>query len=186
MHIHTRTTSPSLINIVLLQSPERISGEEYGYASDIWSFGLSIMVCALGKFPFTTSGGYWGLLHVLRDEPPPELPKDSSFSECFSDFLGHCLEKDPSMRWTASQLLSHPFVEGCTVTSGSGCVEEDGSETARSELGSIVDAVMSAAGEDGVDLDERKIAGLAEQLGVSKFAVERSFLRRGGRIGVAK
>lgn len=27
------------------------------------------------------------------------------------DFLSHCLESDPKMRWTASQLLDHSFVK---------------------------------------------------------------------------
>lgn len=29
------------------------------------------------------------------------------------DFLSHCLESDPKMRWTASQLLDHAFVKVC-------------------------------------------------------------------------
>lgn len=31
------------------------------------------------------------------------------------DFLCHCLESDPKMRWTASQLLDHPFVKVCLM-----------------------------------------------------------------------
>lgn len=27
------------------------------------------------------------------------------------DFLSHCLESEPRMRWTASQLLDHSFVK---------------------------------------------------------------------------
>lgn len=27
------------------------------------------------------------------------------------DFLSHCLESEPGTRWTASQLLDHPFVK---------------------------------------------------------------------------
>lgn len=30
------------------------------------------------------------------------------------DFLSHCLESEPRMRWTASQLLDHSFVKVCT------------------------------------------------------------------------
>ena len=52
-------------------SPERISGESYSYASDIWSFGLSILTCALGSYPLSTDGGYWGLLHSLKEDAPP-------------------------------------------------------------------------------------------------------------------
>ncbi|GAY66301.1 hypothetical protein CUMW_247620 [Citrus unshiu] len=40
---------------------------------------------------------------------PPSLPEYSS--ENFRDFIKCCLQKDdPSKRWTASQLLSHPFL----------------------------------------------------------------------------
>lgn len=31
------------------------------------------------------------------------------------DFLSHCLESDPKIRWTASQLLDHAFVKVCPV-----------------------------------------------------------------------
>lgn len=43
--------------------------QEYSYKSDVWSFGLSIMTCALGKFPYASKGGYWELLHMIRNEP---------------------------------------------------------------------------------------------------------------------
>lgn len=31
------------------------------------------------------------------------------------DFLSHCLESDPKIRWTASQLLDHAFVKVCVI-----------------------------------------------------------------------
>lgn len=27
------------------------------------------MTCALGKFPYASKGGYWELLHMIRNEP---------------------------------------------------------------------------------------------------------------------
>jgi len=38
------------------------------------------------------------------------------------DFLCHCLESDPKMRWTASQLLDHPFVKVCLMALTAGMV----------------------------------------------------------------
>ncbi|XP_078386206.1 dual specificity mitogen-activated protein kinase kinase 5 isoform X8 [Cetorhinus maximus] len=32
--------------------PERIAGEQYGIHSDVWSFGISFMELALGRFPY--------------------------------------------------------------------------------------------------------------------------------------
>ena len=53
-------------------SPERIHGEEYSYASDVWSFGLTIVECALGHFPYERFQGYWGILQAgLRYDAPP-------------------------------------------------------------------------------------------------------------------
>nr|BAB29020.1 unnamed protein product [Mus musculus] len=33
-------------------APERISGEQYGIHSDVWSLGISFMELALGRFPY--------------------------------------------------------------------------------------------------------------------------------------
>ena len=189
-------------------SPERISGQEYSYDSDIWSFGLSIMTCALGKFPLPASGGYWSLLHKLRDEPPPELP-ESEFSDVFRDFMKQCLIKEPKKRPSAKKLLKHPFVRDCVVPEidyESNCSGE-GSNTARNELNNICDKVLKQlygyyssdsdlsvsqrlkapvvveSKKDDEDyeipkLDERRMKLLARQLGLDKHVVFNTFERK--------
>ena len=37
----------------LYMSPERLKTDDYGFDSDIWSLGLSIAECAIGKFPYS-------------------------------------------------------------------------------------------------------------------------------------
>ena len=104
----------TFVGTLTYMSPERIGGEAYSYASDLWSFGLSILAVALGKYPLNTEGGYWGLLHNLKDEPSPTLPEDE-FSPEFCDFINLCLNKDPNERPSCKELLDHPFLEGCSV-----------------------------------------------------------------------
>ncbi|POM76164.1 STE/STE7 protein kinase [Phytophthora palmivora] len=100
----------TFVGTLTYMSPERIASEEYSYKSDVWSFGLSIMTCALGKFPYSSRGGYWELLHMIRNEPPPRLP-EGEFSDLFCDFLEKCLKKDQTERWSVKQLLKHEFIE---------------------------------------------------------------------------
>ena len=66
--------------------------QEYSYSSDMWSLGLSIMTVALGRFPLDTRGGYWGLLHSLRENDAPTLPEDS-FSPTIVDFIRRMMDK---------------------------------------------------------------------------------------------
>eukprot|EP01035_Chromulina_nebulosa_P019614 gene19614-25521_t len=100
----------TFVGTATYMSPERIDGKEYSFPSDIWGLGLSIMSVAMGQLPFDTSGGYWSILTSIRDEPLLKyLPE--YFSDDFKDFLDKCLQRDPSNRLTAYQLLKHPFLK---------------------------------------------------------------------------
>ncbi|KAL8129694.1 hypothetical protein V2J09_018849 [Rumex salicifolius] len=97
-------------------SPERIKGSTYDYSSDIWSLGMVMLECAIGRFPYLESedqeGGpsYFELLEAIVEKPPPSAPADQ-FSPEFCSFISSCLQKDPKKRWSSSELLSHPFIK---------------------------------------------------------------------------
>lgn len=93
-------------------APERISGGTYSYPSDIWSFGLAVMACSIGKLPVPTKDGYWGVVHAVQEQPSPRL-KDygDHFSPELCDFLDQCLQKNPMYRPPAARLLEHPFIK---------------------------------------------------------------------------
>ncbi|TVU35265.1 hypothetical protein EJB05_17147 [Eragrostis curvula] len=96
-------------------APERISGSSYEYKSDIWSLGLVILECAIGRFPYIPSEGegwlsFYELLEAIVDQPPPSAPADQ-FSPEFCSFISSCIQKDPAERLSASELLNHPFIK---------------------------------------------------------------------------
>lgn len=97
-------------------SPERISGKTYDYKSDIWSLGLVILECAIGRFPFIQSEdqqnwpSFYELLDAIVSKPPPAAPSDQ-FSPEFCSFVSACIQKDPKDRSSALDLLSHPFIK---------------------------------------------------------------------------
>lgn len=44
------------VGTAIYMSPERFSGEKYNFDTDIWSLGLTIVECALGRYPYSDPG----------------------------------------------------------------------------------------------------------------------------------
>jgi len=96
-------------------APERIQGEKYTVKSDVWSFGLTIMELAIGKFPFAASeqlsdaesapAGILDLLQQIVHEPAPSLPKSDAFPQILEDMIQKCLYKKPDERPTPHELF---------------------------------------------------------------------------------
>ncbi|OAA61840.1 map kinase kinase ste7 [Niveomyces insectorum RCEF 264] len=108
-------------------APERIQGERYTVKSDVWSFGLSIMELAIGKFPFAASeqlsdaesapAGILDLLQQIVHEPAPRLPKSDAFPSILEDMIQKCLFKNPDERPTPQELFERdPFVQAAKRT----------------------------------------------------------------------
>ncbi|EOY25720.1 hypothetical protein QUC31_011743 [Theobroma cacao] len=105
----------SSVGTIAYMSPERINtdlnhGRYDGYAGDIWSLGVSILEFYLGRFPFAVGrqGDWASLMCAICMSQPPEAPPSASYE--FRHFISCCLQRDPARRWTAAQLLQHPFV----------------------------------------------------------------------------
>ncbi|KAF2874180.1 polymyxin B resistance protein kinase [Massariosphaeria phaeospora] len=104
-------------------APERISsggiaqaganpgGGTYSVQSDIWSLGLSIIECALGRYPYPpeTYNNIFSQLSAIVNGEPPDLP-DEGFSEAARNFVQGCLNKIPNLRPTYAMLLQHVWL----------------------------------------------------------------------------
>lgn len=102
-------------------APERISGGgmaqagaaggTYSVQSDIWSLGLSIIECALGRYPYPpeTYNNIFSQLSAIVDGEPPDLPEEG-YSVAARDFVKGCLNKIPKLRPTYAALLAHPWL----------------------------------------------------------------------------
>uniref|UniRef100_A0A7N0U0I8 mitogen-activated protein kinase kinase n=1 Tax=Kalanchoe fedtschenkoi TaxID=63787 RepID=A0A7N0U0I8_KALFE len=105
----------SSVGTIAYMSPERINtdlnhGKYDGYAGDIWSLGVSVLEFYLGKFPFAVGrqGDWASLMCAICMSQPPEAPATASRE--FRDFIACCLQREPARRWSAQQLLRHPFI----------------------------------------------------------------------------
>ncbi|XP_020573286.1 LOW QUALITY PROTEIN: mitogen-activated protein kinase kinase 9-like [Phalaenopsis equestris] len=110
----------SYVGTCAYMSPERFDpdsnsygGNHGAYAADVWSLGLTLLELHLGHFPLLPPGQRpdWAtLMCAICFGEPPELPEFASSN--FRDFIGRCLQKDSSKRWSVAQLLVHPFIDG--------------------------------------------------------------------------
>mmetsp|Transcript_32042 Transcript_32042/g.75521 ORF Transcript_32042/g.75521 Transcript_32042/m.75521 type:complete len:299 (+) Transcript_32042:173-1069(+) len=91
-------------------SPERISGLQYVWNSDIWSLGITLLEFITGFFPYAGDRQLEmvELLDRIVDEPSPTLPSDQFSAECV-DFMSLAVKKRVEERPNAEILLGHPF-----------------------------------------------------------------------------
>ncbi|XP_047625745.1 mitogen-activated protein kinase kinase kinase 4 isoform X3 [Phacochoerus africanus] len=112
-------TMPGEVNSTLgtaaYMAPEvitRAKGEGHGRAADIWSLGCVVIEMVTGKRPWHEYEHNFQIMYKVGMGHKPPIPE--RLSPEGKDFLSHCLESEPRMRWTASQLLDHSFIKVCT------------------------------------------------------------------------
>lgn len=113
---NTMAQCNSFVGTCAYMSPERFNpdgngGNYDGYSADIWSLGLTLLECAIGRFPCLQPGekpDWPTLMFAICLGDPPAPPPYASPE--FKDFIRRCLQKDPSLRPPAVKLLSHPFI----------------------------------------------------------------------------
>ncbi|KAM1359804.1 hypothetical protein ACFX11_046765 [Malus domestica] len=107
-------------------SPERISGSTYDYSCDIWSLGLVVLECVIGRFPYMQSEdqqswpSFYELLEAIVESPPPSAPPDQ-FPPEFCSFVSTCIQKDPQHRYRRIQSIatsSYIFTANMTTAGG--------------------------------------------------------------------
>jgi len=94
-------------------APEVLSGIQYdGPLADMWSLGVCLYVLLTGNLPWK-SGNQVVLYNQIRNAAY-EIP--SNLSRYASDLISRLLCLNPLQRLTASQAISHPWLEGVEVT----------------------------------------------------------------------
>ncbi|XP_015081693.1 mitogen-activated protein kinase kinase kinase 18-like [Solanum pennellii] len=113
--IHPADNAEPIGGTPMFMAPEVARGEEQGCPADIWGLGCTIIEMATGGSPWTNVTNAASLLYKIAfSEQSPVIPKLLSLQA--KDFLNKCLRRDSKERWTAKQLLKHPFLESnCTT-----------------------------------------------------------------------
>nr|XP_033805767.1 serine/threonine-protein kinase 10-like isoform X2 [Geotrypetes seraphini] len=117
-NLQTMQRRSSFIGTPYWMAPEVVLCETskdvpYDYKADIWSLGITLIEMAEGEPPHHELNPMRVLLKITKSDPP-RLCVPLKWSEEFNDFLRQCLARSPECRWSASQLLQHPFVTSVT------------------------------------------------------------------------
>ncbi|KAK8939842.1 Mitogen-activated protein kinase kinase kinase NPK1 [Platanthera guangdongensis] len=93
----------------MYMAPEAVRGEEQGMPADVWALGCAVVEMATGRPPWPdVANAAEGIRRIGFSGDVPVIP--DWFSVEAKEFVINCLRTNPRERWTADELLCHPFI----------------------------------------------------------------------------
>lgn len=83
-------------------------GQSYNEKIDIWSLGIVVVEMVEIETPYYHLKTNQGVTDAILNNYPHRLKKGSPMLKCFEERM---LVKNPAKRWSAEELLAHPFIQ---------------------------------------------------------------------------
>lgn len=98
----------TFVGTIAYMSPERLKGDNYTYASDVWGLGIAVMECVMGRHPFDKPQSFFDVIDSAISTPATLI--EGTVSDDLADFVRLCTHVDPEKRPKAVELLEHPWI----------------------------------------------------------------------------
>ncbi|XP_068855762.1 serine/threonine-protein kinase PAK 3-like [Aphelocoma coerulescens] len=99
----------SMVGTAHWMAPEVVTSSPYGPKVDIWSLGIVTIEMVEGEPPYFEHTAAMARC-LIRQNGTPQLQEPRRLSALLRDFLECSLEPDEEQRWSAQELLQHPFL----------------------------------------------------------------------------
>eukprot|EP01129_Flabellula_baltica_P011450 TRINITY_DN5016_c0_g1_i1.p2 TRINITY_DN5016_c0_g1~~TRINITY_DN5016_c0_g1_i1.p2 ORF type:complete len:300 (-),score=78.75 TRINITY_DN5016_c0_g1_i1:1055-1930(-) len=93
-------------------APEIIFGTGYGPGVDMWAAGVLLYVLLSGRLPFAANTDNELYKAIIKCDLTWKSPQFDTVSEEAKDLIRCLINKNVEERWTAEQVLEHPFIMG--------------------------------------------------------------------------